>query len=338
MPDESLVADESLVETGLVVVEPERHAGELTLAELVEKAREYVANAKAPETLRGYRIDWADFTGWCQRHRCEPLPASPETVALYLTEEAQHHKPATLQRRISSISQAHAAAGFNDSPTKSALVRSVWQGIRREKGVAKQGKTPTLVNDVVRMVGHLGKDKTIDVRDKALLLVGFAGALRRSELVALQFEDVAIGEQGATLIIRKSKTDQEQQGQKIAIPMGHQEETCPVKALEAWIAKAGIEKGPLFRSVDRHGNIGESVMDGKSVARIVKRAIQRTGKDPQGFAGHSLRAGLATSAAMAGKSMNAIMKQTRHRSEAMVRVYIREGSLFRDNAAEGIGL
>lgn len=312
--------------------------GELTVEELVEKAREYVATAKAPETLRGYRIDWADFSGWCERHGQQPVPASPQTLALYLTEEAQHHKTSTLQRRLSSISQAHAAAGFLDSPTKSALVRAVWQGIRREKGVAREGKTPTLVNDVIRMVGHLGTAKTIEVRDKALLLVGFAGALRRSELVGLGREDIAIDDRGVTLYIRRSKTDQEGAGQKVALPHGHQEETCPVRALEAWISRAGIESGPLFRAVDRHGNVAPTPMDGRSVARIVKRAIQRTGKSPEGFAGHSLRAGLATSAAMAGKSMNAIMKQTRHRSEAMVRVYIREGSLFRDNAADGIGL
>jgi integrase len=218
------------------------------------------------------------------------------------------------------------------------LVRSVWQGIRREKGVAKQGKTPALVNDMVRMVGHLGSERTIEVRDKALLLIGFAGALRRSEVVSLEVGDIGFGEQGVTLLLRRSKTDQEGQGQKIAIPFGHQDETCPVKALEAWIQKGNVLEGALFRAVDRHGNIGASRMDGKSVARIVKRAILRMGKDPAQFAGHSLRAGLATSAAMAGKSMNAIMKQTRHRSEAMVRVYIREGSLFRDNAAEGIGL
>jgi integrase len=331
--------EERIVEpsTDLVIVS-QAPSGEMTVAELVAKASHYVESAKAPETVRGYRIDWKDFSGWCERHGRDAMPASSETVALYLTEEAGHHKPATLQRRLSSIAQAHSAAGYNDSPTKSALVCSVWQGIRREKGVAKQGKSPALVNDMVRMVGHLGSERTIDVRDKALLLIGFAGALRRSEVVSLEVRDIAFGEQGVTLLLRRSKTDQEGLGQKIAIPFGHQEETCPVKALEAWIQKGSILEGFLFRAVDRHGNVAAAKMDGKSVARIVKRAMLRTGKDPALFAGHSLRAGLATSAAMAGKSMNAIMKQTRHRSEAMVRVYIREGSLFRDNAAEGIGL
>jgi integrase len=303
---------------------------------------EYVRAAKSDQTLRGYRSDWAHFTDWCQQHSRVSLPAAPETVALYIadcSEGPNARSIATLQRRITSISQAHAAAGYPESPTKTALVRSVWQGIRRERGVARQrGKAPALTADLIRMVHGLPKT-LMGTRDRALLLVGFAGAFRRSELVGLDVSDVEWrAEQGVVLTIRRSKTDQEGRGQKVGIPYGLMEETCPVRALEAWLREAGITEGPLLRAIDRHGNISGSRMADRSVARVVQRSIARTGKDSASFAGHSLRSGLATSAAIAGKSMNAIMGQTRHRSEAMVRVYIKEGSLFRDNAAQGIGL
>jgi integrase len=314
-------------------------ASDVEIGRLTERAEQFLQSSKAAETLRGYRIDWKDFTGWCQRHGRESLPASLETVALYLTDEASHHKPATLQRRLASISQAHSAAGFAESPTKSALVRSVWQGIRREKGVARQGKTPTLVPDLIRMLHELPPDKLIGKRDRALLLVGFAGAFRRSEVVGLEVSDLAFQEgQGIVVTLKRSKTDQEGGGQKVGIPFGQGEETCPVRALQAWLSAAAIVEGPVFRAVDRHGNVSASGMCGRSVARVVQRSIGKTGKDARQFGGHSLRSGLATSAAMAGKSMNAIMGQTRHKSEAMVRLYIREGSLFRDNAAQGLGL
>lgn len=305
---------------------------------LYEQTRHYIEEAKAAETRRGYTIDWKHFSGWCEKNGRQAMPASPETVALYLTDSAAAAKVATLQRRLTSISQAHAARGFTDSPTKTALVRSVFQGIRREKGIAKAGKTPALSQDIIRMVHALPADRLIGLRDRALLLVGFSGAFRRSELAALTVGDVEFHDRGMTIYIRKSKTDQEGAGQKVGIPHGAMEETCPVRALEQWMAKSGVTEGPLFRSVNRHGKAAGRGICSRTVADVVKRAVLKIGKDPTAFAGHSLRAGLATSAAMHGKSMTSIMKQTRHRSEAMVRVYIREGNLFRDNAAEGIGL
>lgn len=322
----------------LVLLPAQQNETAVIRADLLEQTRHYIEEAKATETRRGYRIDWKHFTAWCQKQGLQVMPAHPETVALYLTDTAKVAKVATLQRRLTSISQAHAAAGFTESPTKTALVRSVFQGIRREKGIAKVGKTPTLSQDIIRMVHALSGESLIGVRDRALILVGFSGAFRRSELAALSVGDVEFHDRGLTLYIRKSKTDQEGQGQKVGIPPGAMEETCPVKALEKWMAKAGVSDGPLFRSVNRHGKVASRGICSRTVADVVKRAVLKIGKDPAAFAGHSLRAGLATSAAMHGKSMTSIMKQTRHRSEAMVRVYIREGNLFRDNAAEGIGL
>lgn len=310
----------------------------LVNVELMAQAHQYIQESKAPETRRGYRIDWTHFSNWCNRQKRTALPATPETVALYLTDCAATAKPATLQRRLTSISQAHSAAGYSDSPTKTAIVRSVWQGIRREKGVAKQGKQPTLTQDIIRMVYALPNDTLLGIRDRALLLVGFSGAFRRSELVALMIKDIAYHDRGMTITIRRSKTDQEGEGHKVGIPFGNGPDTCPVTALQNWCQRAGIVEGVVFRAVDRHGHISPRALCSRTVADVVKRSVLKIGKDPAVFAGHSLRAGLATAAAMHGKSMTSIMKQTRHRSEAMVRVYIREGSLFRENAAEGIGL
>lgn len=328
VPDRSLASQPNSGSELVVLVAPG----------LSDETRHYIKEAKAAETRRGYRTDWKHFSEWCRHHARQALPASPETVALYLTACAQTAKASTLQRRLTSISQAHAAAAFSESPTKTALVRSVFQGIRREHGVARQVKTPALSQDVIRMVHALPADTLAGMRDRALILVGFAGAFRRSELAALTVADVAFHDRGMTLTIRWSKTDQEGAGQPVGIPFGAVEDTCPVRALQTWMETAGISEGPLLRSVDRHGNVAGRGICARTVADVVKRTVAKIGKDPGMFAGHSLRAGLATSAAMHGKSMASIMKQTRHRSEAMVRVYIRDGSLFRDNAADGIGL
>ncbi len=358
----------------------------LAVAELTAEANEHIRNSRAKNTHRAYRADWEDFTTWCRHQGLSPLPASPETVALYLTDCARGLKPSTLQRRMASISQAHAAAGHTESPIKSALVRSVWRGIRRDRGVAPQGKAPALTADIRIMVNHLPKDKLLGIRDRALLLLGFAGAMRRSELVGLDVDDVVETEEGLVVNIRKSKTDQEGMGRKIGIPYGSHPPTCPVRSLRAWKSAAALAlveqarkaegkarnasennssiysennssiykegeppfegdipplTGPLFRAVDRHGNVSRERLSDQSVARVVKRALKAAGKNAEAvtkFAGHSLRAGLATSAAMAGASERSIQDQTGHKSLTILRRYIRDGSLFRENAAATVGL
>lgn len=306
------------------------------LVRLAQQARDYVGQAKAENTRRAYRSDWQDFVIWCQARGLDPLPAPPETLALYLTAKAEECKVSTLQRRLSAISQAHAAAG-HDSPTKTATVRAVWQGIRRTKGVAQQGKAPVLTADIRLLVNALPAGLLGD-RDRVLLLVGFAGAFRRSELVALDRGDVLITIEGLAITVRRSKTDQEGEGRKLGIPYGSRLETCPVRALSRWLDVSGIDTGPLFRRVNRHGQLLPQRLSAQGVAIVVKRAAEAAGLDPEQYAGHSLRAGLATSAAAAGVSERAIMNQTGHRSAAMVRRYIRDGSLFRENAAAAVGL
>lgn len=305
--------------------------------ELVSQAQDYIRQAKAKNTLKAYQTDWRHFQAWCAAKQLASLPAAPETVVLYLTELASKAKTSTIQRRISSLSQAHQAAGL-ESPTKSAPVKAVWQGIRRAKGIANEGKAPILTEDIRVMIGAIRKGTLLSVRDRALLLLGFAGAFRRSELVALDVEDLSFPREGLVIALKRSKTDQEGRGEKKGIPYGSHPDTCPVRALRDYLERSGISSGPLFRSVNRHGRLSSSRLSDKAVALIVKRSAEAAGLDPAIYSGHSLRAGLATQASMAGVSERAIMAQTGHKSTAVMRRYIRDGNLFRENAAASIGL
>ncbi|HWQ74249.1 MAG TPA: site-specific integrase [Syntrophomonas sp.] len=301
------------------------------------RVQEYIDKAKAENTLKAYRSDWADFAGWCGSHSLQPIPAFPETVAAYLADLAgRGYKAATIERRLISISKAHTSAGHDDV-TKTALVKEVWAGIKRTIGTAQEGKAPAVTADIKAMVSAL-PDNLLGVRDQALLLVGFAGAFRRSELVNIDVEDLEFKREGIVVTLRHSKTDQEGKGRKVGIPYGSYCDTCPVRSLQTWLEQSGITSGPVFRSINRHGNLQEGRLSDKAVALIVKRCAEAAGLDASQYSGHSLRAGLATSAAMNGVSERAIMNQTGHHSQAMVRRYIREGSLFNDNAAAGVGL
>jgi len=312
---------------------PDETALAHVLAAVHEQARTYAQGAKAPNTRHAYRADWADFTAWCRVHGRAPLPASPETVALYLTARAATRKTATLTRRLSAISQAHQVAG-HPSPTTDQSVRAVAAGIRRAKGIAPHGKAPAVTAEVRAMVAAL-PDTLMGRRDRALLLLGFAGAFRRSELVALDGEDVVERPEGLAVTIRFSKTDQDGVGRTLGIPYGSHYESCPVRA---WRDAAGIAMGPLFQAVDRHDNLLPGRLSDQDVARAVKRAARAAGLDATLYAGHSLRAGLATAASAAGVSARALRAQTGHKSLPPVRRYIRGGSLFRENAAAEVGL
>lgn len=320
--------------SGTVVAVTVDEAG---LQAVAARARDYALKAKAANTVRAYRADWRDFAAWCEERGLQPLPAAPETVALYVAHLADAgRKASTIQRRLSAISQAHQAAG-HESPTKSAAVRAVWAGIRRERGTAQEGKAPVVTEDIRAMVAALSEG-LIGIRDRALLLVGFAGAFRRSELVGLDVEDVEFAREGLVVRIRRSKTDQEGQGHVIGIPYGSNPATCPVRALRAWLKASGINSGPVFRPVNRHGQVLPRRLSDKAVALIVKRAAEAAGLDPARYAGHSLRAGFATAAAAAGAPERAIMAQTRHKSVTVARRYIRLGSLWAENAAARVGL
>jgi integrase len=309
---------------------------------LEERARAYARAAKAPATLRAYAADWRDFTAWCREAGREALPAAPESVALYLADLAPRLKPATLGRRLAAIAKHHAAAGF-PSPTsfQHAAVAETMHGIRRVHGVAQTGKTPLLTADLQSVLAHLPTG-TAGLRDQALLLTGYCGGLRRAELAAITLGDLTWSDDGVAVRIRRSNTDQEGQGRSVALPRGAHAKTCPVRALERWLDAARRKKDereqPLFPAVSRGGTIRAEALHPNSIAKILKRAVQRAGYDPAGFAGHSLRAGFATQAARNGASAFAIMQQTGHRSIATVARYVREATLFADTPAGKLGL
>jgi site-specific recombinase XerD len=303
---------------------------------LPSTVREFIRASKSENTLRGYQSDWREFCHWCTLQSMAPIPASPESIAAYIAECAGRLKVGSIQRRLNAIAEAHKATGM-ESPTHTPVVRNTMKGIRRTLGTAPVQKAPTLTDDIRAMV-NASDDGLIGIRDRALILLGFAGAFRRSELVGLDFEDCSFGKDGLTVTLRRSKTDQSGEGRKIGIPYGSNPETCPVRTLQFWMAESTIAGGSLFRSINRHGHLRDARLSGGDVARIVKKLVERAGLDPSKFAGHSLRAGHATSAAIAGASERSIMNQTGHRSVQMVRRYIRDGSLFRENSAGKLGL
>jgi site-specific recombinase XerD len=319
------------------IIGPIRDQGaDLVPAPSLEQVREYIRASKAENTLRGYQSDWRHFCTWCESHGLRPLPASPETIAAYIAECAARLKVGSIQRRLNAIAEAHKVLGL-ESPTHNAIVRNTLKGIRRTAGTAQSQKAPALTDDIRAMVDATDTG-IIGARDRALVLLGFAGAFRRSELVSLDVGDCAFGKDGLTVTLRRSKTDQQGAGRKIGIPYGSNPETCPVRTVQAWLELTGITSGSLFRSINRHGQVGPGTLSGIDVARIVKKLTDRAGLDPTRYAGHSLRAGHATSAAIAGASERSIMNQTGHRSVQMVRRYIRDGSLFRENSAGKLGL
>jgi len=308
-----------------------------TPAAIDAQAQAYIQQSRAAQTVKAYRADWADFTAWCTAYHLEALPATSETVARYLTTRAGTTKVSTLQRRMSAINQAQTAKGFARLSLRDEPIKSVWAGIRRVHGVAQHGKAPLVTTHLQAMVAQV-PESLLGLRDQALLLVGFAGAFRRSELVGVTVADLDWTADGLTVRLPRSKTDQEGQGRTVGIPYGSHRITCPVRSMQAWLEAAGITEGPVFRSVNRHGQLQVRALSDKAVALVVKRYAEAAGLDATQYAGHSLRAGLATAAAQAGVSERVIMAQTGHRSERMVRRYIREGSLFRENAAAEVGL
>jgi integrase len=302
----------------------------------LDRVQEYIRASKAESTIRGYQSDWRHLCTWCQGHGLCPLPAAPEALASYIAECAGHLKVGSLQRRLNAITEAHKAVGL-ESPTHSSIVANTMKGIRKTLGTAPTQKAPAVTADIRAMLEATDAGM-IGARDRGLILLGFAGAFRRSELVALDAEDCTFGKDGLTVTLRRSKTDQEGQGRKVGVPYGSNPETCPVRVLQAWMEEAGISAGPLFRSLNRHGQVKPGRLSGIDVARIVKKLVKRAGLDATKYAGHSLRAGHATSAAIGGASERSIMAQTGHRSVQMVRRYIRDGNLFRDNSGGKLGL
>ncbi len=289
---------------------------------------------KAASTRKAYGIDYRLFKAWCDAKGVSSLPAAPETetVAAYIAAEAQTAKPSTIGRRVAAIRYAHKLAGL-ETPTDAEGVKATMRGIRRTFGGARIKKTPAVAAKMLGMVATAPEGLS-GLRDRALLLLGFAGAFRRSELVALDVADVAETETGLFVTIRHSKTDQEGQGETIAIARG--DIACPVKALREWLDAAGIEAGAIFRPIDKAGTVRPSRLTCRSVANIVKAYAERAGFDASTFSGHSLRAGFLTSAAGKGASIFKMMDVSRHKSVDTLRGYVRDAELFKDHAGAGL--
>lgn len=306
----------------------------LALSATAASAKAYAAAARSDNTRRAYATQQAGYCSWCAAHGAPEL--AQESVALYLTARSDAGASiATCAQALAAVCALFARAG-EPSPRTAALVREVWQGIRRVRGVAQQQATPVTPEQLRRMVR--ASKGLAGARDRALLLLGFAAALRRSELVALDVADIRDDADGLVITIRRSKTDQEGTGRTVGVPFGSDKLTCPARALREWLTAAGITEGAVFRGVRRGDRLTLNRIDGRDVARIIQRAAKRARVPVEHLSGHSLRAGLATAAAKAGKPAHVIAKQTGHKSLAMVARYIRDASLFDDNAAAGIGL
>jgi len=305
------------------------------LEPLVERAREYAAASLAANTRGAYAADWKTFSQWCAQKGLASLPAPPAVVSTYLAHLADAgRRVSTIERALSGIAHAQRAAGLDWSRSE-LPIPTVLAGIRRRLGVSPSKKAPLGDQDLRALVGTLGVD-LIGLRDRALLTLGWFTAARRSEIVALRVQDVAFVREGLRLTLRRSKTDQEGRGLEKGVPYAGDPAACPVRALRAWLDAARLETGPIFRAVIGKGEIAEHALHAQEVARIVKRGAARLGLPPASFGGHSLRAGFITTAARKGKSLDAIMRQSGHRSERVARGYIQHATLFDDNAAAGL--
>ncbi len=301
------------------------------LVDPLASVRSYIEAEKAENTRRAYRSDWADFLAWCEKVDEQPLPAAPEVVARYLAWLADAGlNPSTITRRAAGIRYAHKAANL-EPPTNVEAVRAVMRGIRRTKGsnpIRKRPATAELLQKAIDALPNSLRGK----RDRALLLLGFAAARRRSELVALTVDDIKFFPKGMLINVARSKTDQEGHGFVIPVPRGST--LRPVDALEDWLSAAKIDAGPVFRQIDRHGNLGKSALDGRSVARIVKDAFAPIGVDVRDFSGHSLRAGFVTSSLEHKVDVFKIMKITGHRKVDTLQIYDRRVADFDDHVGE----
>ena len=299
----------------------------------LEDAVDFAQAEKSTATRRAYRSDFEIFRTWCGTKGLSPLPASPEAVAAFLAFDAKSGtQSSTLERRLAALRYAHKLAG-HPSPTASEAVKATLRGIKRTLRHCTIRKAPATSEKIAAMAAATGKSVR-GLRDRAMLLLGFAGAFRRSELVALDFSDLEFCNGGLRITIRRSKTDQEGDGATIAIAAGSF--ACPVKATRAWLKASRITRGPIFRPVSKSGRTLSRQLSDRAVAEIVKTYARRIGLKAEDFSGHSLRAGFLTSAAQRGASIFKMMDVSRHKSIDTLRGYVRDAELFRDHAGSGL--
>ena len=307
---------------------------------LHEATLENLKSSKANNTLRAYKSDFKDFGAFCSRHGLSSLPTEPKIVSLYLTHLSKNSKFSTLRRRLVSISMVHKLKGHY-LDTKHPIIVENLMGIRRIKGSIQKGKKPLLINHlklIINSINQQNLNEAKQFRDKAIILIGFGGGFRRTELISIDYEDLEFVPEGLKITLRKSKTDQFGEGMIKGLPYFDDKNYCPVINLRKWLEISKIKSGPIFRRFSKGSNLTDNRLTDQSVVLLIKEYLGLAGIENKNFAGHSLRSGFATVAADSGADERSIMAMTGHKTTQMVRRYIKEANLFKNNALDKIKL
>ena len=296
-------------------------------------------SSKATNTVRAYKSDFKDFGLFCAQNGFKALPSEPKIVSLYLTYlSTKDNKMSTLKRRLVSIGVIHKLKGYYLDTKHPSIIENI-MGIKRRKGSIQKGKKPILINNLKLIIDVIDQEQNEDIkklRDRSIILIGFSGGFRRNEIVALDFEDLDFVSEGLKIDIKRSKTDQFGEGSKKALPYFDNSQYCPVVSLQKWIKISKINSGSLFRRFSKGSKLSENRLTDQTVALLIKTYLQLAGIDSKKYSGHSLRSGFATSAAESGAEERSIMSMTGHKSTEMVRRYIKEANLFKNNALNKI--
>ena len=296
-------------------------------------------NSKANNTVRAYKSDFNDFGLFCTKNGFKPLPSEPKIVSLYLTHlSTKGAKMSTLKRRLVSIGVIHRLKG-HDLDTKHPSIIENIMGIKRRKGSIQKGKKPILINhlrELIKVIDEQDKEPIKKLRDRSIILIGFSGGFRRNEIVSLDYDDLDFVTEGLKINLKRSKTDQYGEGSVKGLPYFDSSKYCPVVTIKNWIETSKIDSGPLFRRFTKGSNLSKNRLTDQSVALIIKNYLQLAGIDSKNYSGHSLRSGFATTAAESGAEERTIMAMTGHKSPEMVRRYIKEANLFKNNALSKI--
>ena len=310
---------------------------------LHEETLNNLKNSKANNTIRAYKSDFKDFGGFCAKNGLKSLPTEPKIVSLYMTYlSTKDAKMSTLRRRLVSIGVIHRLKGHY-LDTKHPIIIENLMGIKRKKGSYQKGKKPILINHLKLIIDEIDKDTSDEtgirkLRDKTIILLGFAGGFRRIELISIDYEDLEFVAEGVKIFIRKSKTDQFGEGMIKGLPYFTNQQYCPVWHLKKWLEISEIKSGPIFRRFFKGLNLGKNRLTDQSVALFLKKYLSNAGIENQNYSGHSLRSGFATVSAEAGADERSIMAMTGHKTTQMVRRYIKEANLFKNNALNKIKL
>ncbi len=302
---------------------------------LKEETTLNLINSKANNTVRAYKSDFVNFSIFCSKNGFKSLPSDPKIVSLYLTHlSTKNIKMSTIKRRLVSIGVIHRLKGYYLDTKHPYIIENI-MGIKRRKGTNQKGKKPLLINDLkelINVIDNQNKAQIKILRDRSIILIGFAGGFRRNELVSLNFEDLDFVNEGLKINIKKSKTDQFGEGLVKGLPYFENSKYCPVISLKKWIKISNITSGPLFKRFTKGSNLSKNRLTDQTVALLIKDYLNLAGKDNKNYSGHSLRSGFATSAAESGAEERSIMAMTGHKSTEMVRRYIKEANLFKNNA------